>query len=166
VGRRSGRTGTGLRNCSVWRTKSWGLARIVILGVWRIIIMAEGRMAMARVALNMAAVEWRVESRGVAGLRAVPSQELHAGARSSRSEVASPAIAESLIGCVESKRSQPIANFTDDKTSTTSNCRHTTPLHSSKTTAIMSDNENGDEMVTKPFKFVTGTPPRARAQLQ
>ena len=82
-----------------------------------------------------------------------------------RSEVASPAFAESLIGCVESKRSQPIANFTDDKTSATSNCRHTTSLHSTATTAIMSDNENGDEMVTKPFKFVTGTPPRAPAQL-
>jgi hypothetical protein len=29
----------------------------------------------------------------------------------------------------------------------------------------MSDNENGDEMVTKPFKFVTGTPPWVSAQL-
>jgi hypothetical protein len=83
VGQQGRRTGTGLRICSVWRTKSWGLARIDMRGVWRIIIMAEGRMAMARVALNMAAVEWRVESRGVAGLRAVPSQELHAQARSS-----------------------------------------------------------------------------------
>lgn len=55
-------------------------------------------------------------------------------------------------------------NFTD-LTSTTSNCRHTTPLHSPKPPAIMSDNENGDEMVTKPFKFVTGTPPRPPAQL-
>ncbi len=71
----------------------------------------------------------------------------------------SPAIAESLIGCVESKRSQPIANphnFTDDLTSTPSHCRHPTPLHSTKPPAIMSDNENGDELVTKPFKFVTG----------
>lgn len=56
-------------------------------------------------------------------------------------------------------------NFTDDLTSSTSNCRRITPLHSTKTTAIMSDNENGDEMVTKPFKFVTGTLPRAPAQL-
>lgn len=83
VRKQGGRTGTGLRICSVWRTKSWGLARIDMRGVWRIIIMAEGRMAMARVALNMTAVEWRVESRGVAGLRAVPSQELHTQARSS-----------------------------------------------------------------------------------
>lgn len=69
------------------------------------------------------------------------------------------------MGCVESKRKPMAANFTDDLTSTTSNCRHTTPLHSTEPTAIMSDNENGDEMVTKPFKFVTGTPLRAPAQL-
>jgi len=56
-------------------------------------------------------------------------------------------------------------NFNDDLTSPTSHCRHTTPLHSTATTAIMSDNENGDEMVTKPFKFVTGTQPRPSAQL-
>lgn len=56
-------------------------------------------------------------------------------------------------------------NFTDDLPFPTSHCRHPTPLHSTATTAIMSDNENGDEMVTKPFKFVTGTLPRAPAQL-
>ncbi|KAJ8108451.1 hypothetical protein OPT61_g8165 [Boeremia exigua] len=41
---------------------------------------------------------------------------------------------------------------------TTAHCRRTAPLHSAATTAptaIMSDNENGDDMVTKPFKFVT-----------
>ena len=42
--------------------KSWGLARIVIRGVWRIIIMAEGRMAIARVALNMVGGGRGVES--------------------------------------------------------------------------------------------------------
>ncbi len=83
-----------------------------------------------------------------------------------KSEVECPAFAASLIGCVESMRSQPIAhphNFTDDLTSPTSHCRHTAPLHSAATTAItaiMSDNENGDDMVTKPFKFVTGMLPR------
>jgi hypothetical protein len=53
----------------------------------------------------------------------------------------------------------PSSHFTDDLTSATSNCRRTNNLHSPKPTAIMSDNENGEEMVTKPFKFVTGTPP-------
>jgi hypothetical protein len=36
---------------------------------------------------------------------------------------------------------------------------HPPPLHFHSNTAIMSDNENGengDELVTKPFKFVTG----------
>jgi hypothetical protein len=79
-----------------------------------------------------------------------------------KSEVACPAFAESLIGCVpvsaQSAHRHP-HNFTDDLTSATSNCRRTTNLHSPKPTAIMSDNENGEEMVTKPFKFVTGTPP-------
>jgi hypothetical protein len=99
----------------------------------------------------------------VVGRGVVPGAAV--GARLRTSEDAGPEIAASLIGCVESKRSQPIANFTDDKTSATSNCRRTTPLHSTATTAIMSDNENGDEMVTKPFKFVTGTPPPVPAQL-
>jgi hypothetical protein len=48
-------------------------------------------------------------------------------------------------------------NFTSvTTTSTTSHCRTTTPRTTRHPTAIMSDNENGDELVTKPFKFVTG----------
>lgn len=57
--------------------------------------------------------EWRVVVLLV--VQAVPSQELHVWS-SSRSEVASPAIAESLIGCVESKRNQPIAILTTSLT--------------------------------------------------
>lgn len=38
-----------------------------------------------------------------------------------------------------------------------SHCRHPPPRQTSTTPiATMSDSENGDELVTKPFKFVTG----------
>lgn len=59
-----------------------------------------------------------------------------------------------------------ISNFTSSRPAATSHCRHNTTEHASRTTAIMSDNENndsGEEMVTKPFKFVTGKFSRASA---
>lgn len=55
-------TGVGLRICIVWRTNNCGL--------WRIIIMRVGCIAMARVTLNMVTdieasrVEWRLEVGG------------------------------------------------------------------------------------------------------
>jgi hypothetical protein len=53
-----------------------------------------------------------------------------------------------------------ISNFTSSRPAATSHCPHTHPEHAAHPTANMSDNENndngGDEMVTKPFKFVTG----------
>ena len=145
--------------------KSWGLARIVIRGVWRIIIMAEGRMAIARVALNMVGGGGGVES-GEAWWCWMYNRYRH------RSFTAA-SLARQVGGCMpglrrvanwlcavsaQSAHRHP-HNFTDDLTSATSNCRRTNNLHSPKPTAIMSDNENGEEMVTKPFKFVTGTPP-------
>jgi hypothetical protein len=59
-----------------------------------------------------------------------------------------------------------ISNFTSSRPAATSHCRHTNTEHVSRITAIMSDNENndsGEEMVTKPFKFVTGKLSRASA---
>ena len=94
---------------------------------------------------------------GVVGRGVVPGAA--AGARLRTSEDAGPEIAASLIGCVESKRSQTIAILTTSLTPSTlppSHCRRITTLHSTISPAIMSDNENGDELVTKPFKFVTG----------
>lgn len=51
-------------------------------------------------------------------------------------------------------------NFTDALSFCPSHCRRPNPLHFTAPPAIMSDNENGDELVTKPFKFVTGKLPR------
>jgi hypothetical protein len=58
------------------------------------------------------------------------------------------------------REGQTIANFTSSRPSAPSHCRTTTTQHTRYTAATMSDNENGndngEEMVTKPFKFVTG----------
>jgi hypothetical protein len=77
---------------------------------------------------------------------------------------AAPGKAESLIGpWVDNAPSgsgcETIANFTSVTTAHSSHCRHTTTAHPRAPAANMSDNENndnGEEMVTKPFKFVTG----------
>jgi hypothetical protein len=60
-----------------------------------------------------------------------------------------------------------IPNFTSSRPPTTSHCPHAHPEHAPDAPVNMSDNENndagGDEMVTKPFKFVTGKLFRAAA---
>ena len=107
---------------------------------------------------------WRGEWRVVVSLdvRAVPSQEPHAWSSSSRRlQPGNRRVANWLCGVKAQSAHRHPHIFTDDFTSTTSHSRRTTPLHSTKPTAIMSDNENGEEMVTKPFKFVTGMLPRA-----
>jgi hypothetical protein len=53
-----------------------------------------------------------------------------------------------------------IPNFTSSRPPATRHCPTPTPEYTPYAPANMSDNENndagGDEMVTKPFKFVTG----------
>lgn len=77
-----------------------------------------------------------------------------------------PEEAEALIGCVVDKAAERAAASPTSlrhQLSTTCHCRHNNTANTRYTTAVMSDNgndEGGDpsEMVTKPFKFVTGEP--------
>jgi hypothetical protein len=75
-----------------------------------------------------------------------------------------PEKAASLIGCggqcAERAAAAHRQPYFRHNLNPPAHCRHTPTAHPRELAAIMSDNDNGndngEEMVTKPFKFVTG----------
>ena len=166
-------TGVGVRRRSVSLITSCGLALIASCGlafinicwVGRIIIMRVGCIRSALEALNMLYIVWRVSWSGEC--RAVVNcvfRHRDVGEARGLMGCSGPEKSASLIGCggqcaERSPRPPSPTSLRHDPLSIC-HCRHFDTEHAPRLSAIMSDNENGndggEEMVTKPFKFVTG----------